>query len=84
MQVAQESGHPKYHQTEIWVANPLAAEQLTVAQSQGNYLSFLLLAIFGNGSGYWEVSIFELFNIARNVYCLPQLKVDKIFARISK
>lgn len=58
---------------------------LTVAHSQRNCLkSFLLLAIFGNGSGYWEASVFELFNTNRNVYCLPQLKLDKIFARISE
>lgn len=84
IQAAQESGHPKYSQTEMWVANLLAAGVLLViAYSQGE-LSVFLLAIFGNGSGYWEASIFELFNTVRNVYCLSQLNLDKIFARISK
>lgn len=80
----KNSGHPKYSQTEMWVANLLAAGVLLIiAYSQGE-LSVFLLAIFGNGSGYWEASIFELFNTVRNVYCLSQLNLDKIFARISK
>lgn len=41
IQAAQESGHPKYSQTEMWVANLLAAGVLLIiAHSQGNCLSF--------------------------------------------
>lgn len=63
--------------------NPFAAGVLcSVASSQGDTKSVLLLVILGSGSEPWEGCVFctlfgvslafeELFHTSRNMYCLP-------------